>query len=122
MSFHSSCTGHGILPAHPKPVNEQTGDIHCHPSRHCFPPHCSEKNCAEKHDQDVLNHPPASTDPISDNPYEELSKNDTDDFEIVDTCDFIYGANGMRLPTVWPNRLKQTGEISDREQSISFDK
>src|SRR5271170_5723233 len=122
MSFHCSRTGHGIFPADSKPINEQAGDIHRHPSCQCFPPHCSEKNCPEKHDHDILNHPPASTDPISENPDDELSKDDTDDFEIVETRNLICRADGMRLPTGWPNRLKETGEISDGEQSVPFDK
>ena len=121
MTLHCSSAGHGILAAHTQTIEKQGNNVHGDPTLLSYTPHCCEKNCSNQHDHDILNQTPSSANPITNNANHDLTADNADNFEVIDGRNRIGGANFVCLPTCGEYSLKQTLEIADGEQGVTFD-
>src|SRR5271156_6613534 len=122
MSFHCSRRSHGIFSPNTKRVKEQTDSIHDNPSRQSLSPHGRQQYSTNEHDNNILNHSPSTSNPVTDNANSNLSKDNTHNLQVIDTCDQVDVASLVTLPTIRPNGLKQSRQIPNREQCVSLHK
>ena len=75
----------------------------------------------DKHDGGVLDKTPATAEPITDDTDEDLTTNDTTDFEVVDRVDPCLVADLVRLPAVGEGGLEEGLQVTDGEQYVTFE-
>lgn len=81
-------------------------------------PRRSEHDQTEGHDQRILDQTESTTDPISLNTDEDLSDNNTDDLQVVDSGDPIMVANEVRGgPALWPDGSVQARQVSNGKET-----
>jgi hypothetical protein len=134
--LHRGCSCHGIFSSHTNAVNEETPGITDYPPVQVQTPGSRKHDKTKQHDNGILNQTPATSDtgrslalharndemtiPVTDDTNENLTDDDTDDFEILNGADPILGANFIRGPAFRPDSLEKRGQISNGEEYVTL--
>lgn len=57
--------------------------------------------------------------PVTQETNEDLTDNDTNDFQVGDSLDPVRVADSLVIPAFRPDRLEQGSQVTDREQDVS---
>lgn len=123
-AFHGGDAGHGIFAADAYTENEERNGVHNDPAVEGCAPHSCEKDGPEEHGCCILNDAPSSADPITNDSDHDLAADDANNLEIVDSLDpdfaADFAADLVLFVALRPHRLKQTEDVSDGEENITF--
>lgn len=92
--FHTGCGSHWIFTTNTDAVEEQRPCVADDPAVLVDTPSSSKHEKTDEHDSGILNETPATTNPVTNDTDEDLTNNDTDDFEIGESVEPGRAANG----------------------------
>ncbi|KAI3477577.1 hypothetical protein L1887_60617 [Cichorium endivia] len=121
-SLHRSRRGHGVLSAYADSIYEDGPCVADDPAVEGGAPHGGEHDGSERHDECILHHSEASSDPVALDADKDLSDDDSDDLEVVDCVEPVFVADGVVLPALGPYSLEEGREVSDGEEGVALDK
>ena len=126
--LHTRRGCHGILATHANTVEEKRPNVADDPAILSDTPRAHQHDEADEHDRGILNETPTSTKPITKDTNEDLTHDDTADFEIVNSRDPRRVANrtvfrlclGGCTPAEWEGSGEEGLQVPDGEEDVTF--
>ena len=134
--LHTRCSRHGVFPANTDAVEEESPGVANYPAILSNTPGCSEHKKTDEHDGCVLNQTPSSTEPsllsvissnvsiprnipVTEDTNENLTNDDTNDFEVLDGVDPLNVTCFIGLPAIRECCLEERCNVADGEEHIT---
>jgi hypothetical protein len=111
--------GHGVFTTDTNGIEEERPSVADYPSIERGSPGSSEHDETDKHDDGVLNETPSATNGVTDDTDQDLTADDTDDFEICESLCPGLVALGVFGPATGVCSGKQGCDVANGEQNVT---
>lgn len=119
--LHTGSRRHGVFTADTNAVEEERPGVADDPSVLGNTPGGHQHDQTDEHDGGVLDQTPATTNPVTNDTDQDLTDNDTANFQIINSVDPGLAANLVRVPAVRETLLEQRLQVADGEQDVAFE-